>query len=89
MPEDQANFEECNSFGSASDDDNDELTDDDLVTLGLKVTDMERFDIERETCSQQFSKIWHEVHYKRMTGSICGRILFQKNSFLTCLLSVS
>ena len=78
MPEDQANFEECDSFGSALDDDNEELTDDDLVTLGLKVTDMERFDIERETRSQQFSKIWHEVRYKRITGSICGRILCQK-----------
>ena len=34
MPEDQANFKGCDSFGSASDDDNEELTDDDLVTLG-------------------------------------------------------
>ena len=45
-------------------DDNEELTDDDLVTLGLEFTDMECFNIERETLSQNFSKIWHEVHYK-------------------------
>ena len=48
MIENQANSEECNSFGSASDGDNEELTDNDLVTLGLKVADMEHFNTERE-----------------------------------------
>ena len=42
-----------------------------LVTLGLKVTDIEHLDIKRETCSQHSSKIWHEVHYKLITSSTC------------------
>ena len=59
-------------------DDNDGVADDDLVTLGLQVTDIEHLDIERKTRHQNSSKIWHEVRYKRITGSICGRILCQK-----------
>ena len=69
-------------------DDSEGVADDDLVTIGLQVTDMEHFDIERKKRNQNSSKIWHEVRYKR---SICGRILCQKkkNTFLTCLLFVS
>lgn len=54
MPEDQSNSDEHDNFGGTLNDDNEELNDDDLVTLGLKVTDMERFDIERETRSLRY-----------------------------------
>ena len=64
MPEDQDNFEEHDDVGNILNDDNEELADDDLVALGLQVTDTKCFDIERETCSQNSSKIWHEVCYK-------------------------
>ena len=53
MPEDQTNSEEHDNLGIKLDD-NEELTEDDLVTLGLKVTDVERCDIERETRSQSY-----------------------------------
>ena len=91
-PEEQTNVEEHDDFGSASNKDNEELTDDDLVTLGLKVTESDRFDIEKETRSQHFSKLWHEVRYKRITGSTCGRVLCQKKKqlpylFIVCILN--
>ena len=57
MPEDRDNSEKDDSNGSKPNDDNDGLIDGDLMTLGLKVTDMEHFDIERETYSQHFSEI--------------------------------
>ena len=63
-PEEQTNFEEHDNLDSTSNEDNGDLTDGDLVTLGLKVTESDRFDIEKETCSQHFSKVWHEVRHK-------------------------
>ena len=55
MPNNQTNSEEHDNFGSTLNNDNEELTDDDLVTLGLKITEMELCDIERETHSQHSS----------------------------------
>ena len=43
----------------------------DYEQLGLKVTATERF-------SQHHSELWQNVRYKRITGSICGRVLCQK-----------
>lgn len=84
-PEEQTNSKEHDNVGTTLNDDNKELTDDDLVTHGLKVTELECLDIEKETRSQYFSKVWHEVRYKRITGSTCGRILCQKKKTASLL----
>ena len=46
--------------------------------LGLKGAATERLVIESKTCSQHHSELWQNVRYKRITGSICGRVLCQK-----------
>ena len=53
--------------------------------LGIEVTAKERLDIERETRSQGYNEKWHSVRYKRITGSICGRILCQKKKTVSSL----
>ena len=53
--------------------------------LGIEVTAKEHLDIERETRSQGYNEKWHSVRYKRITGSICGRILCQKKKTVSLL----
>ena len=58
--------------------------------LELKVTAKEHLDIERETHRQGCSDKWHAVlRYKRITDSICGRILKRTVYLLVYCMSLS
>lgn len=58
------------------------------VVTSLTVTEAERQYVESQTRQQSSCVLWHQVRTRRITGSICGRILHQKNKTDNLLRSV-
>jgi len=83
LPPDQCMEEDVCTPISENDGEEMSISEDECIEMnyeqvGLKVTASERLIIESKTRSQQHSELWHQVRHKRITGSICGRVLCQK-----------